>query len=85
MKILDSALKHGITEQDIVYVYEFAINSLVLRTNPEKIMLFGFDTIGRGLEVGYVVNDQGEDIVIHAMKVRSVYKMHLYGRKGTGK
>ena len=23
-------------------------------------MLFGFDTIGRGLEVGYVVNDQGE-------------------------
>ena len=85
MKILDSAFKHGIAEQDIVYVYEFAVNSLVLQTNPEKVMLFGFDTIGRGLEIGYIVNDQGEDIVIHAMKVRSVYKMHLHGKKGAGR
>jgi len=45
-------------------------------------MLFGFDTIGRGLEIGYVVNDAGEDIIIHAMKVRAVYKIHLYGPKG---
>ena len=85
MKILDSAFKHGIPEQDIAYVYEFAVNSLVLQVKPEKIMLFGFDTIGRGLEVGYIVSDQGEDIVIHAMKIRSVYKMYLYGQKGTGK
>jgi len=82
MKILDSALKHGIPEQDITYVYEFAVNSIVLQADPEKIMLFGFDTIGRGLEVGYFINDQGEDIVIHAMKVRAVYKQYLYSPKG---
>ena len=85
MKILDSAFKHGISEQDITFVYEFAVNSLVLQIYPEKIMLFGFDTIGRGLEVGYIINDQGEDIVIHAMKVRSVYKQYLYSKKDTRK
>ena len=83
MKILDSALKHGIQEQDIAYVHEYAINSLVLHTNPEKIMLFGFDTIGRALEVGYIVNNQGEDIIIHAMKIRPLYRKYLYGQKGT--
>jgi len=83
MKILDSALKHGISEQDITYVYESAVNSLVLQTVPEKIMLFGFDTIGRGLEVGYVSNDGKEDIIIHAMKVRATYKQYLYSQKGT--
>ena len=84
MRILDSARKHGIQDQDIEYVYEFATESIVLQTNPEKVMLFGFDTIGRGLEVGYVVNDYDEDIVIHAMKIRSVYKKFLYGQKGAG-
>ena len=82
MIILDSALKHGISKQDIEYVYEYAVNSLVLDINPEKTMLFGFDTIGRGLEVGYIVNDNEEDIIIHAMKIRAVYKNYLYGSKG---
>ncbi|MDR0310094.1 MAG: toxin [Acidobacteriota bacterium] len=75
-------MKHGITEADIAYVFEYAVNSLVLRANPEKIMLFGFDSLCRGLEVGYIIDDRGEDIVIHAMKVRSVYKEYLYGKKG---
>ena len=79
MIIIDSAYKHGISEQDIAYVYEHAVNSLVLQASPVKIMLFGFDTIGRGLEVGYISNDQNEDIVIHAMKIRSIYKKYLYG------
>ena len=82
MLILESALKHGISKQDIQFVYWHVINSLVLRSDPEKVMLFGFDTIDRGLEIGYVVNDKEEDIVFHAMKVRSVYKIHLYGPKG---
>jgi hypothetical protein len=37
-------------------------------------MLFGYDAIGRALEVGYIINDQGQDLVIHAMKIRQSYK-----------
>jgi hypothetical protein len=45
-------------------------------------MLFGFDTIGRGLEVAYITSDVGDDIVIHAMKIRPGYNQYLYDRKG---
>ena len=47
------------------------------------VMLFGFDTIGRGLEVAYISADAGEDIVIHAMKIRPSYNKYLYDRKGS--
>jgi len=47
-------------------------------------MLFGFDTIGRGLEVGYIFSDQEEEIIIHAMRVRAIYRKYLYSPKGTG-
>jgi hypothetical protein len=82
MKIIESARKHGVSDVDIEYVYVSAGRSIILRENPKKVMLFGFDTIGRALEIGYVINDQGESIVIHAMKIRQVYKKYLYGRKG---
>jgi hypothetical protein len=84
MLIVESAKKHGISDQDIEYVYEFAVNSIVFQKESGRrlVMLFGFDRIGRGLEVGYVTTDQGEDIVIHAMKIRQGYKQYLYERKG---
>jgi hypothetical protein len=63
-------------------VYEFALNSIILPDQPDLVMLFGFDTIGRGLEVGYITTDQGEDLVIHAMKVRPGYKKYLYSERG---
>ena len=78
MIILDSAHKHGISEKDIIFVFESAINSIVLEEHPLKIMLFGFDTIGRSLEIGYFINEHGDDIIIHAMKIRSSYQKYLY-------
>jgi hypothetical protein len=83
MVIIDSARKHGISDQDIKYVYEFPLNSIVTQEEPVIVMLFGFDTIGRGLEVAYITNDAGEDIVIHAMKIRPGYNQYLYDRKGS--
>ena len=45
MIILDSARKHGILDADIEFVFDNAINSVILEEFPLKIMLFGFDTI----------------------------------------
>jgi hypothetical protein len=80
MIIYETARKHGISDENIKFIYDFALNSIVFPDQPELIMLFGFDTIGRGLEVGYITSDQDEDLVIHAMKVRLGYKKYLYGR-----
>jgi hypothetical protein len=82
MRIAESARKHGISDKDIAFVYGNPITSMSSQEEPVIVMLFGFDTIGRGMEVAYVANDDEEDIVIHAMKIRPIYKRYLYGRKG---
>lgn len=84
MIIIESARKHGISDQDIIFVYESSINSIIQegKGRPNMTMLFGHDTIGRGLEVGYITNDHGEDIIIHAMKIRPNYKHYLYNFRG---
>jgi len=77
MIIIESALKHGISEAEIMYVFENAVNSITLEEFPLKIMIFGFDTIGRAIEIGYTLNDNGEEIIIHAMKLRKNYQQYL--------
>jgi hypothetical protein len=83
MRIVDSARKHGISDNDIEFVYENSITSMTSQEEPVIVILFGFDTIGRGIEVAYVANDDGDDLVIHAMKIRPRYKHYLYGNKGS--
>ena len=78
MVILSSAHKHGISDADIALVFENAINSIILEEFPPKVMLFGFDSMGRALEIGYFVNECGEHIIIHAMKLRKVYQKYLF-------
>ena len=77
MIIIESAYKHGISATEIMHVFENAINSITLEEFPVKIMLFGFDTMGRALEIGYFVNDNGDEIIIHAMKLRKIYQKYL--------
>ena len=78
MIILDSAHKHGILDKDIEHIFNNAINSIIIEEFPLKFMVFGFDTVGRALEIGYFVNEQGEDIIMHAMKIRRKYQKYLY-------
>jgi len=82
MIIFNSARKHGISDRDIEYVYKLPLNSIISQEEPVIVMLFGFDTIGRSLEVAYITNDAGEDVIIHAMKIRPCYRQYLYDRKG---
>ena len=77
MIILSSAYKHGITDIDISFVFDNAINSIILDEFPLKVMLFGFDSIGRALEIGYIINENEEHIIIHAMKIRKIYQKYL--------
>lgn len=74
MKIHSSALKHGIEEQDIrvaatasVWVGDLDDDS------PARQLRLGFDTAGRLLELVVLRFDSGNELVIHAMKVRQPY------------
>jgi hypothetical protein len=68
LKIIDSARKHGISDEDIIYVIEHAIEVIELEDEPQKFLYIGFDRSLRVLELITVVKVNGEEIVIHAMK-----------------
>ncbi|GMO26111.1 MAG: hypothetical protein Pg6A_13350 [Termitinemataceae bacterium] len=68
LKIIDSARKHGISDEDILYVISHAIEVIQIDEEPEKLLYIGFDWSLRVLEVITVLKVNGEEIIIHAMK-----------------
>lgn len=77
MKVNPSALKHGISEIDILYAAEnWAYASDPDDDMPAKQFVLGFGRSGRLLELVIPTFDSGHQLVIHAMKARRKYR-HL--------
>jgi len=64
--ILESARKHGISDDDMLHAYRNPIRVFVL---DDLVMLIGGDEAGRFLEVG-VVEAEGLEFIVHAMPAR---------------
>ena len=58
MIILDSARKHGISDADMLDVASDPYVSYRLRSEPLKLLLLGFDSSARAIEV---ITDTGAD------------------------
>ena len=69
MIILDSARKHGISDTDILDVVSDPYVSFRLRTEPLKLLLLGFDSSARAIEVITDMGADGQVFIIHADKV----------------
>jgi uncharacterized protein (UPF0371 family) len=78
--ILDSAYKHGITEESIYSCLFNVRGGKLLNEPPPKHLLAGFDHLGNAIEL-ITIEDEERNIlvVIHAMKLR---KRHRYLLKG---
>ncbi|GHT87386.1 hypothetical protein FACS1894137_14660 [Spirochaetia bacterium] len=72
--ITEHAHKHGIKDEDIIYVIEHPEEVILMEIEPdEKVLYFGFDIRPkvcalRDIEVIVVVKKDGKEYVIHAMK-----------------
>ena len=73
MKLHESALKHGIKPKDVVQAATWPLWVEELdEDSPARQLRLGFDTRGRLLEVVVLVFDSGNELVIHAMKARTM-------------
>lgn len=71
MNVHDSALKHGVSEDDARQAASWPLWIEDLDDNsPSRQLRLGFDTQGRLLETVVLVFDSGNELVIHAMKAR---------------
>jgi len=72
--ILDSALKHGITEERILSCLFNVRGDKLLDDPPPKRLLAGFDNLGNALEIITIEDDEQEClVVIHAMELRKQF------------
>ena len=77
--ILDSALKHDITEDRILSCLFNVRGDKLLDDPPPKRLLAGFDNLGNALEIIAIEDDEREClVVIHAMELRKQF-YHLLG------
>ena len=71
MNVHDSALKHGIAREDAIQASSVPLwVDFLDEESPARQLRIGFDTQGRLLESVVLVFDSGEELVIHAMKIR---------------
>ena len=72
--ILDSAYKHEISEENILYCLLHFHNDIILDDPPVKRVIAGFDNLGRALEIVAIEDDELDRlVVIHAMKLTKKY------------
>jgi len=69
--ILESAYKHGFTEENILACLFNIRGDRILDDPPPKHLVAGFDNLGRALEL-IVIEDEERNkiVVIHAMKLQ---------------
>lgn len=78
MDIYGSARKHGIADEDILHAIDQALAAG--EQDDGKVLYLGPDRAGNLLEVVAVARDDGSEIVIHTMRMRSRYEPFLQGK-----
>ncbi len=74
MQVHRAALKHGIAREDALAAAESPLYVANLDDgSPARQLRLGFDTRGRLLELVVLTFDSGNELIIHAMKVRRQY------------
>lgn len=83
MEIRPSARRHGQADDDIRWAVEYALVARDVDTNLDvdvaAVLYLGPNTHGDLLEVVVIEDDAGEEIVIHAMKMRRQHRRLLPG------
>ena len=77
MIILDSARKHGISDDDMLKVINDPTVSYLINSETDKRLLLGFDTKARAIEVITDTGADGQVFVIHADKITKQYEKLL--------
>lgn len=81
VEILQSARKHGISDDDIRHGFDNAVAAITAPDQPDFTMIVGADSNGQLLEIGVLAADDN-DYVIHAMQARTRYVKMIQPKRG---
>lgn len=77
MEIHPSARRHGITDEDILHAIEHSLLVDDLSEDPDRWLVIGPNRAASLLEIVILITSEGEELIIHAMPLRPVYRKLL--------
>jgi hypothetical protein len=77
VEIHSSARRHGIADDDILHAIEHAMVVDDLGEDPDRWLVIGPDRATNLIEVIVLVTAKGDEVIIHAMSLRAVYRKLL--------
>ncbi|MDQ3679457.1 MAG: hypothetical protein M3378_02725 [Actinomycetota bacterium] len=77
MEIHSAAHRHGIADEDILHAIEHSMVVDDLGEHPDRWLVIGPDRAANLLEVIVLVTAEGDEVIIHAMPLRAVYRKLL--------
>jgi hypothetical protein len=77
VEIHPSARRHGIADDDILHAVEHSMVIDDLGEDPDRWLVVGPDRAANLLEVIVLITSEGDQLIIHAMALRAVYRRLL--------
>lgn len=77
MEIHPSARRHGIADEDILHAVDHSMVIDDVGEDPDRWLVIGPDRTANLLEVVVLVTAEGDEMIIHAMPLRPVYRKLL--------
>jgi len=77
VEVHSSARRHGIADDDIIHAVEHSMVVDDLGEDPDRWLVIGPDRAANLLEVIVLVTADGDEVIIHAMPLRAIYRKLL--------
>jgi len=77
VEIHSSARRHGITNHDILHAIDHSVVVDDLGEDPDRWLVIGPDRAANLLEIVVLVTAEGDELIIHAMPLRAIYRKLL--------
>jgi hypothetical protein len=77
VEIHRSARRHSIADADMLHAIDCSLAVEDVGEDPDRWLVIGPDTAGNLLELVVLVTSEGDEIIIHAMPLRPVYRRLL--------
>lgn len=77
MEIHPSARRHGIADDEMLHAIDHSLVVDDLGEDPDRWLVIGPDQAAKLLELVVLVTAEGDELIIHAMPLRTVYRKLL--------
>ena len=77
MEIHPAARRHGVADDDMLHAVEHSMVVDDVGEDPDRWLVIGPDRAANLLEVIVLITTEGEELIIHAMPLRAVYRRLL--------